>query len=152
MTMTFTCGAVVIDLGEHLLRGSGGVVTLTKLEVALLGYLARHRGRTVPRDELLREVWGYAPRVWTRAVDKTVARLRKKLEDDPHRPRWLCSRWGVGYRLETEPSAPADHAQTLLERASDALQAGALAEAHRHLRTALSLIEGSAAEPAAMAS
>jgi len=73
--------------------------------VALLAYLADHAGRVVPRDELLGEVWGHHPRSRSRAVDKTLARLRRKLGDDPACPRWVRTIRGEGYRFGAASSA-----------------------------------------------
>ena len=111
-------------------------VRLTPLEWALLDYLAAQHGRAVERDELLEAVWGYRAGVQTRAVDNTVARLRKKIEAQPRKPRHLLSLRGGGYRLvvslpgegegaDGEPSA-ADRAD-VMAAASRALEAGRVA-------------------------
>lgn len=79
---------------------------LTPLEASLLSYLAARPDQTVDRKVLLREVWGYAEQVNSRAVDKTVHRLRQKLEPDPAEPRHLLGQRALGYRLvSTEPMA-----------------------------------------------
>ena len=78
---------------------------LSPLEVDLLRYLAEKRAAPVSREELLVEVWGYRPGVVSRAVDKTVARLRAKIERDPAQPEHLLLVRGVGYRLEAETRA-----------------------------------------------
>jgi energy-coupling factor transporter ATP-binding protein EcfA2 len=79
--------------------------------VTLLRFLAAAPGEAVDRDVLLREVWGYAPNVQSRAIDKTVHRLRTKLEIDPAEPWHLQGVRGLGYRLTgitlQEPDAPA---------------------------------------------
>ena len=72
---------------------------LTELEHDLLAYLARRAGETVAADELLREVWKYAPTVQSRAVPNTARRLRRKLEPEPSKPRYLQTVWGAGYRF-----------------------------------------------------
>jgi DNA-binding response OmpR family regulator len=75
-------------------------VRLTHRELELLRYLAERRDRVVHRDELLREVWGYLDgSLMTRAVDQTIARLRKKIELDPHRPEFLRTAHRDGYSL-----------------------------------------------------
>jgi DNA-binding response OmpR family regulator len=64
-----------------------------------LQYFIEHRGETIPREELLRRVWGYNGTPSTRTVDVHVAWLRQKLEADPKRPRWIVTVHGLGYRF-----------------------------------------------------
>ena len=76
----------------------GEPVALTARELALLATLAAHPGRVFTRAQLLEQVWGsefYDDHV----VDVHVGNLRRKLEDDPARPRWVQTVRGVGYRL-----------------------------------------------------
>jgi len=78
----------------------GERVALSEREQQLLRYLARHAGRTVPRQELLENVWQIDARgVSTRTVDMHVARLREKLRDDPVQPSVLVTVRGRGYML-----------------------------------------------------
>jgi DNA-binding response OmpR family regulator len=56
-------------------------------------------GSAIPRDELLRSVWGYETETFTRTVDTHVRSLRQKLEEDPSRPELILSVSGVGYKL-----------------------------------------------------
>ena len=72
---------------------------LTRKEADILFYLARQRGRAVPRDEILDAVWGYLAESAARAVDFHVLNLRRKLERDPESPRHLVTRHGLGYEL-----------------------------------------------------
>ena len=89
-----------VDLDQHLVFPEvGAVVELSPLEVSLLEFLAARGGEAVERDVLLTEVWGYAPSVQSRAIDKTVHRLRTKLEFDPSDPQHLQGVRGLGYRL-----------------------------------------------------
>jgi DNA-binding response OmpR family regulator len=78
----------------------GRSVELSYKECMLLRRLADHQGETVTRDELLREVWGYADGVQTRTIDNFVLALRKKLEPDPRRPRYIQTVTGEGYRFQ----------------------------------------------------
>ena len=96
---TFEVAGVPVD-GERLVAGAGPEVELTPRDVELLAYLSRAPGRAVPRDELLREVWGYARTdgVHTRCVDMHVAKLRRKLAQVTAAPVVETVR-GVGYRL-----------------------------------------------------
>ena len=78
----------------------GERVELSEREQQLLRYLARHAGRTVPRQELLENVWQIDARgASTRTVDMHVARLREKLRDDSDNPRVLVTVRGRGYML-----------------------------------------------------
>ncbi|MEN0063306.1 MAG: winged helix-turn-helix domain-containing protein [Myxococcota bacterium] len=94
-------GSFSVDLGAQCVRSPSGEERISKLEADLLAYLASRRGETVSRKTLLTEVWGYHERAVTRAVDHSVARLRRKIEEDPSKPRWLLSIRGAGYRLQS---------------------------------------------------
>ncbi|MCP4871399.1 MAG: AAA family ATPase [Proteobacteria bacterium] len=89
----------VLDLHVGAIERGGTRLPLTTRELELLRYLAAREGQDVSRDDLLVEVWEYAPGVQSRTVDTTVKRLRKKLEVDASDPRHLLSVHGVGYRL-----------------------------------------------------
>ncbi len=97
-TLSLRAGAVDLERGV-LRRADTGYQRLTTRETALLRYLVAREGTVVPREELLVEVWGYAPSVVSRAVDKTVARLRAKLERDTRNPDHLLTEYGVGFRF-----------------------------------------------------
>jgi DNA-binding winged helix-turn-helix (wHTH) protein/tetratricopeptide (TPR) repeat protein len=88
-----------VDLREAVVRRASVVHRLTTREHDLLRYLAPRSHRAVPRDELMREVWGYSDSARSRAVDFTVHRLRAKLEADPSEPRHLLTVYGLGFRL-----------------------------------------------------
>jgi len=79
----------------------GGLpVDLTPKEFDLLLAPLRHEEAVVSRFELLHEVWGYSAAVVTRTVDTHVAELRRKLEEDPARPRHILTARKAGYRLK----------------------------------------------------
>lgn len=73
----------------------------TRREADLLAYLQTQNARAVSRDELLHKVWGYARNldIETRTVDIHIAKLRRKIEPNPSRPRYLVTIRGAGYRL-----------------------------------------------------
>ena len=71
---------------------------LTRIELDLLRHFAAHPDRLVTREELLAEVWGYAPDTATRTVDTFMNRIRKIIEPEPARPVYLRSVRGQGYR------------------------------------------------------
>lgn len=75
-------------------------LALTPSERAILQCLLQHRGQVVTRDHLQQVVLGYHPRAQTRALDRTISRIRKKIEPDPKNPRFLFTEYGVGYRLD----------------------------------------------------
>jgi DNA-binding response OmpR family regulator len=81
------------------------VLRLTRREFDLLHYLAERSDRVVFRDELLREIWGYPDTPNTRSVDHAIARLRKKIEEDPRHPRFVVTVHGDGYQMRTVPAA-----------------------------------------------
>jgi len=101
---------------------------MTPLEWALLTYLASIPNRAADRDELLQEVWGYRVGVRTRAVDNLVARLRKKIERHPNKPKHLLSVRSGGYRLvaeRTTSSLPIEEDTPGLPRYHDRLRVAA---------------------------
>jgi two-component system response regulator VicR len=100
-----TLGAIEIDLTALRASVSGRTLHLTHREFEVLRYLAERHGRVVSRDELLREIWGYLDMPSTRSVDHAIARLRKKIEEDPHHPRFIHTVHGDGYCLTLEPTA-----------------------------------------------
>ncbi|MGH9357970.1 MAG: winged helix-turn-helix domain-containing protein, partial [Terriglobia bacterium] len=65
----------------------------------LLRYFIEHRGETISRDELLKNVWGYEAMPNTRTVDVHVAWLRHKLEENPRRPQLILTLQGLGYKF-----------------------------------------------------
>jgi tetratricopeptide (TPR) repeat protein len=89
-----------VDLERGLVLRDPHRETLTARELALLAHLAARPGVVVSREELLVEVWGYAPTVVSRAVDKTMVRLRRKIERDPTCPEHLITEYGVGFSFE----------------------------------------------------
>jgi DNA-binding response OmpR family regulator len=94
-----TLGKVVIDFRGRQATKSDHTLHLTYREFELLQYLAERQEHAVYRDELLREVWGYPNAPSTRSVDHAIARLRKKIEPDPHHPRFIHTVHGDGYCL-----------------------------------------------------
>jgi two-component system alkaline phosphatase synthesis response regulator PhoP len=99
-------GDLIIDRVGHEVLKRGTPLALTAREHALLATLAAHPGRVFTRPQLLERVWGsdfYDEHV----VEVHVGNLRRKLEDDPARPRWVQTVRGVGYRLAA-PAADGD--------------------------------------------
>jgi two-component system KDP operon response regulator KdpE len=92
-------GPVVIDLSARRIMRHGHEVHLTPIEYDLLRVLAVNRGRLVTHRALLQEVWGPQYVNATHYLRVHVAHIRRKLEDDPSRPRLILTDPGVGYRL-----------------------------------------------------
>jgi len=92
-------GETTIDFTRMRASRRGEPLELTSREYALLQYLAERAGAVVKRDELLRVVWGYREVPMTRTVDNFVARLRRKIEANPHRPEYIRTMHGDGYCL-----------------------------------------------------
>jgi two-component system, OmpR family, KDP operon response regulator KdpE len=89
-----------IDLAAKRVTRRGEEVRLTPTEWQLVEVLVRNRGKLVPQHQLLREVWGSDYQRETGNLREYVARLRRKLEPEPSRPRYLATEAGVGYRFE----------------------------------------------------
>jgi two-component system alkaline phosphatase synthesis response regulator PhoP len=92
-------GDVVVDPGRRRVTVAGRAVDLTATEFDLLAHLARQPGRVFTRVQLLDAIHGVAVDSFDRAVDAHVKNIRRKLEPDPHRPRYVLTVHGVGYRF-----------------------------------------------------
>ena len=88
-----------LDAGMREVRKDGRELQLTAKEFDLLWFLASHPRRVFSRDQLMDQVWGYEAALDTGTVTVHVRRLREKIEDDPSKPRFLETVWGVGYRF-----------------------------------------------------
>jgi DNA-binding response OmpR family regulator len=99
-------GPLMIDRDRHEVTVDGRPVSLTPIEFALLAALIEAGGRVLTREQLLDAVYGRGEAfVLDRTVDVHVRRLRRKLGDDPARPRFVATVRGVGYRA-AEPDTP----------------------------------------------
>jgi DNA-binding response OmpR family regulator len=95
-------GGVTVDLDARTATKDGADLRLSPTEFELLAFLAARPGKAVSRAELLRGVWS-GTEVVSRVVDTAVLGLRKKVEEDPARPRHVVSVRGLGYRFERRP-------------------------------------------------
>jgi two-component system alkaline phosphatase synthesis response regulator PhoP len=93
-------GSIHVNLVGTEATRDGKPVNLSAREFQLLRYFIEHRGATLSRDELLRQVWGYSANMYTRTVDVHVASLRQKLEDDPKQPQFILTVQGLGYKFK----------------------------------------------------
>jgi two-component system, OmpR family, alkaline phosphatase synthesis response regulator PhoP len=92
-------GVFEVDLRGTSVRREGKVVPLSAREFQLLRYFVEHRGTTLSREVLLKEVWCYSAGAFTRTVDVHVASLRQKLEKDPKHPSVILTVPGLGYKF-----------------------------------------------------
>ena len=100
-----TLGDLMIDFAQHRVTMKDQEIDLTPIEYRLLAYLAQNAGRVVTQDLLLEHVWGEEYVGESHLLQVNVNRLRRKLEDDPARPRYLLTKMGVGYMLAALPAA-----------------------------------------------
>jgi len=95
-------GAVEIDFTRRIVTKGGVEVTLTAKEYTLLRLLVTHRGKVLTHRQILRDIWGPTAEEQTHYLRVYVDRLRRKLEDNPKRPKLFMTVLGVGYRFEGE--------------------------------------------------
>lgn len=99
---SFEVGELRVDLARRQVLVAGEAVQLTPIEYRLLVVLARNRGKVLTHRSILSEVWGPDHSDDPRYVRVFVANLRRKIERDPSRPRYLLTEQGVGYRIVDE--------------------------------------------------
>jgi two-component system KDP operon response regulator KdpE len=98
----FQTGELSVDLGRRLVKVGGDEVQLTPTEYDLLRVLVTHAGKVLTHRHLLRQVWGMGYEDELHMLRVNVSNLRRKIEPDPARPRYLTTEPGVGYRLRLE--------------------------------------------------
>jgi two-component system KDP operon response regulator KdpE len=98
----FRVGDLEVDLAARRVKLGAAEVHLTPIEHRLLAALVRHAGLVVTHRQLLRDVWGPAYVEHTHTLRVHMAGLRRKIEREPARPRYLVTELGVGYRLAAE--------------------------------------------------
>lgn len=91
---------LTIDVERRQVSRGGQVIELTPLEFDLLRVLAKRPGRVFSRMQLLDRVQGDAYEGYERTIDSHIKNLRKKIEPEPERPRYIITVYGVGYKLE----------------------------------------------------
>lgn len=95
----YSFGKLKIDFKGQVAHKGDEVIKLSTKELQVLQYLIQNEGRVVSRDQLLNEVWGYDVYPDTRTVDNFILNLRKKIEDDPSKPKHLITTYGAGYKF-----------------------------------------------------
>jgi len=92
-------GSLSIDIANHTVRKNNELLKLTSTEYSLLALLAKNEGRVLTHQYILRQVWGMGYIEQTQYLRVFIAQLRKKIEDDPAKPRLLNTESGIGYRF-----------------------------------------------------
>jgi two-component system KDP operon response regulator KdpE len=94
-------GNISIDFTTRTVKVADEIVKLTATEYSLLTLLLKNDGRVLTHQYLLKEIWGQSYSDQTQYLRVFVAQLRKKLEEDPNRPKYILTESGVGYRFNT---------------------------------------------------
>lgn len=102
----FELGQLRVDLTRRVVRVAGNEVQLTPTEYDLLRALVTHAGRVQTHRQLLREVWGFGYEDELHLLRVNISNLRRKLEANPARPKYIATEAGVGYRLRLEDPRP----------------------------------------------
>jgi two-component system KDP operon response regulator KdpE len=92
-------GSLSIDLANHIVRKNNELLKLTSTEFSLLALLAKNEGRVLTHQYILKEVWGMGYIEQTQYLRVFIAQLRKKIEEDPAKPKLLNTESGIGYRF-----------------------------------------------------
>lgn len=92
-------GALNIDLVSHVARKDNEILKLTATEFSLLSLLAKNSGRVLTHQYILKEVWGYGYMEQTHYLRVFIAQLRKKIEENPSKPKLIITESGIGYRF-----------------------------------------------------
>lgn len=98
----FRSGPLTVDLAYRRVLLDETEIALTRKEYAVLAQLARHPGRVITQQQLLKDIWGPTHTEDTHYLRIVVGHLRQKLGDDPTAPRFIATEAGVGYRLLEE--------------------------------------------------
>jgi two-component system KDP operon response regulator KdpE len=98
----FTSGELVVNLSRRLVTVREQEISLTPTEYDLLRVLIQHPGKVLTHRQLLRKVWGDAYETESHLLRVNMSNLRRKIEPDPTRPRFIITEPGVGYRLRVE--------------------------------------------------
>ena len=97
---TVTFGSVCVNITSRTVTRDGKPVNLSLREFDLLAYLCEHKNEAVTKDKLINEVWGAFSMVEPSTLTVHIRWLREKLENDPAKPAYIKTVWGVGYILE----------------------------------------------------
>ena len=96
-TNELTIGSITLDLDARNAYHDGNLADLTAKEFDVIEFLMRNPNRVYSREALLDTIWAYEYRSDIRTVDVHIRRLREKLEENPAEPKYILTKWGVGY-------------------------------------------------------
>ena len=94
---TLSIGSIMLDLNARNAYRNGEIADLTAKEFDVIEFLMKNPNRVYSREALLDTIWAYEYRSDIRTVDVHIRRLREKLEDNPADPKYIMTKWGVGY-------------------------------------------------------
>ncbi len=97
-----TCGNLEIDLAARAVKKNNDIIKLTVTEYNLFALLIKNEGKVLTHQYLLREVWGPGYINQSQYLRVFIAQLRKKIEDDANRPKYIITESGIGYRFILE--------------------------------------------------
>lgn len=100
-TQTFNLDDLTIKFSSNMCYRGERRIPLTSLEFEILEYLVHNRGRVVAREELREAVWAERETICLRTIDRHVAKIREKIEQDPELPAYLQTVYGKGYEFAT---------------------------------------------------
>ncbi|MBN2262088.1 MAG: response regulator transcription factor [Prolixibacteraceae bacterium] len=95
----FEFGSLQIDTHNHVVKKNNDLVKLTATEYTLLVLMAQNAGRVLTHQYILKEVWGYGYVEQPQYLRVFIAQLRKKIEDEPSKPKYIITESGIGYRF-----------------------------------------------------
>lgn len=96
-------GDVEMDPKKHLVTKGGKPVEMTPIEFKILELLCQNPGHVMSRLEIIEKVQGYDFEGYERTVDAHIKNIRKKIEDDPQKPKFLVTVFGLGYKVAEKP-------------------------------------------------
>ncbi|ESU24749.1 two component system response regulatory protein [Flavobacterium enshiense DK69] len=94
-----TIDAIQIDFSARIVKVNSEIIKLTATEYTLLSLLVKNEGRVLTHQHILKEVWGPSYIDQTQYLRVFIAQLRKKIESDPNRPKYILTESGIGYRF-----------------------------------------------------
>lgn len=94
-------GAITVDFVSRIIKVNGELLKLTATEYNLFTLLLKNDGRVLTHQYILKEIWGNSYADQTQYLRVFVAQLRKKIEEDPNRPKYILTESGVGYRFNS---------------------------------------------------
>lgn len=97
----FNFGNLTVDLVSRIVKVNNEIIKFTATEYNLLALLLKNDGRVLTHQYILKEIWGQTYSDQTQYLRVFVAQLRKKIEEDPNRPKYIITESGVGYRFNS---------------------------------------------------